>query len=259
MARRWVALMFLGVLVGSAAGAADREVLFQVSTLDALLAGVYDRAITIGELRHQGDTGLGCFAALDGEMVVLDGQCYQVRSDGSVHRATDHMGSPFAAVTFFDRDREVRLEQPLDLPGLSALAEAQLPSRNMFCMFRLDGDFAYVKTRSVPRQRRPYPKLATIAAQQPTFEFSNASGTLVGLYCPYFVAGANLPGFHWHFLNAARTGGGHLLACRLTRGTLGLDPTPRYLLSLPQSPAFLRVQTAAPDAAGAQQVEQDRE
>jgi acetolactate decarboxylase len=258
MMRRVLVLVSLLVLVGAAAHAADRDCLFQVSTLDALLAGVYDPAITVGQLRQHGDTGLGCFAALDGEMVVLDGKFYQVRADGSVHRATDRRSSPFAAVTYLDRDSEVRLDQPLDLKALTALAEARLPSRNTFCMFRLDGDFAYVKTRSVPRQHKPYPKLVEVAAQQPTFEFSEVQGSLVGLYCPYFVAGANMPGFHWHFLNAARSGGGHLLDCRLTRGTLWLDPTPRYLLSLPQSPEFLQVQIAAPDAAGAQQVEQDR-
>jgi acetolactate decarboxylase len=246
------------VLVASVALGQDRDCLFQVSTLDALLAGVYDRAISVGELRQHGDTGLGCFEALDGEMVVLDGKAYQVRADGSVHRRGDSAGSPFAAVTFLDHDSEVRVDQPLDLKGLSALAEGRLPGRNLFCVLRLDGEFSYVKTRSVPRQHKPYPKLADVAAKQPTFEFEHVTGTLVGLYCPYFVAGANLPDFHWHFLNAARTGGGHLLACNLTRGTLWLDPTPRYQLSLPSSPAFLGVGTAAPDTAGAQQVEQDR-
>lgn len=238
--------------------AADREVLFQVSTLDALLAGLYDPAITVGELRHHGDTGLGCFAALDGEMVVLDGKVYQVRADGSVHRATDGMGSPFAAVTYLDHDSEVRIDQPLDLAGLTALVQERLPSRNEFCVLRLDGDFAYVKTRSVPRQRKPYPKLAEVAATQPTFEFSEVRGSLVGLYCPYFVAGANLPGYHWHFLNDTRRGGGHLLDCRLKSGTLWLDPTPRYLLSLPQSPAFLGLGLQQADRAGAEQVESDR-
>lgn len=255
-------IMRLGVLVtlllGSMALAADRDALYQVSTLDALLAGVYDRAITVGELRQHGDFGLGCFAAMDGEMVVLDGKVYQVRSDGTVHRATDRMGSPFAAVTFLDRDREVRLDQPLDFKGLMALLDAQLPSHNAFCAFRLEGDFEYVKTRSVPRQHKPYPKLAEIAAKQPTFEFQNVRGTLVGLFCPYYVTGANLAGFHCHFLNDARTGGGHLLDCRLKRATLWLDPTPRYLLSLPQSPEFLQLSPKAADTAAAKQVESDR-
>ena len=252
-----LALVML-LLAGSMALAQDRETLFQVSTLDALLAGVFDRAISAGELRQHGDTGLGCFEAVDGEMVVLDGRVYQVRADGSVHRATSHMGSPFAAVTYLDRDTEVRLDQPLDLKGLAALALGKLPSRNLFCVLRLDGEFSYVKTRSVPRQHKPYPKLLDVAAKQPIFEFREAKGSLVGLYCPYYVAGSNMPGFHWHFLNEARTGGGHLLECKLTQGTLWLDPTPRYTLSLPQNDAFLQAQTAAPDTAGAQQVEQDR-
>jgi acetolactate decarboxylase len=246
------------LLVASVALAGDRDALYQVSTLDALLAGVYDRAISVGQLRQHGDFGLGCFEALDGEMVVLEGKVYQVRSDGSVHRATDHMGSPFAAVTFLDRDREVKVTQPTDFKGLNALVEAQLPSHNEFCVFRLDGEFEYVKTRSVPRQGKPYPKLADVAARQPTFEFHNVRGTIVGLFCPYYVTGANLAGYHFHFLTSARDGGGHLLDCRIRQGTLWLDPTPRYELVLPQSPEFLQLNPKAADTAAAKQVESDR-
>jgi len=246
------------MLVGSMAWAQDRETLYQVSTLDALIAGAFDRAIGVGEIRQHGDFGLGCFAAMDGEMVVLDGKVYQVRSDGTVHRATDHMGCPFTAVTFFDRDREAKLDQPTDLKGLSAFLDAQLPSRNEFCAVRIEGDFEYVKTRSVPRQHKPYPTLVQITATQPTFEFQNVRGTIVGLFCPYYVAGANFVGYHFHFLNEARTGGGHLLECRVKRATIWLDPTPRWLLNLPQSPEFLQLNLKAPDTAGTKQVEGDR-
>lgn len=248
----------LAIFAAAAAQAADREVLYQVSTLDALLAGVYDRATTVAELKRNGDTGLGCFEALDGEMVVLDGVFYQVRADGSVCRAGDRMGSPFAAVTFFDRDSEIRLSQPQDLESLTKLLNARISSPGMFQMIRLEGDFDYVKTRSVPRQRKPYPKLAEVAAQQPTFEFHNTRGTIVGLFCPYFVAGSNMPGWHFHFLNDSRSGGGHLLNCRIKSGTVQLDSTPRHLLSLPGHEAYKGLNLQQANRAEAEQVEQDK-
>jgi acetolactate decarboxylase len=47
--------------------------LFQVSTSGALVAGVYDREVSVASILEHGDFGLGTFANLDGEMVVLDG------------------------------------------------------------------------------------------------------------------------------------------------------------------------------------------
>lgn len=45
--------------------------LFQYSTLEALLGGVYDGEVTVGELLTHGDFGLGTFNSLDGEMIIL--------------------------------------------------------------------------------------------------------------------------------------------------------------------------------------------
>ena len=50
--------------------------------MSQLLDGIYDGEMTIGELLSHGNFGVGTFNGLDGEMVVLDGVCYQVRHDG---------------------------------------------------------------------------------------------------------------------------------------------------------------------------------
>ena len=50
---------------------AQRETLVQISTIDVLLAGVYDGVMTFGILREYGDLGIGTFAGLDGEMMDL--------------------------------------------------------------------------------------------------------------------------------------------------------------------------------------------
>jgi acetolactate decarboxylase len=46
---------------------------FQVSTSGALVAGVYDREVSVQKVLEHGDFGLGTFANLDGEMIVVDG------------------------------------------------------------------------------------------------------------------------------------------------------------------------------------------
>jgi alpha-acetolactate decarboxylase len=48
-------------------------------------------------------TALGTFESLDGEMVVVDGHFFQVRSDGSVREVQHNVLSPFAAGTAFFR------------------------------------------------------------------------------------------------------------------------------------------------------------
>ena len=64
--------------------AAPPRLLFQTSTLQALMAGVYDGNLTFQELARHGDFGLGTLDALDGEMIALDGVFYQARADGRV-------------------------------------------------------------------------------------------------------------------------------------------------------------------------------
>ena len=55
-----------------------RNEVFQTGLMSQLLDGVYDGEMTIGELLSHGNFGVGTFNGLDGEMVVLDGACYQV-------------------------------------------------------------------------------------------------------------------------------------------------------------------------------------
>src|SRR5262245_17235824 len=63
--------------------------IFQNSTINALLEGVYDGSMTYGELRRHGDFGLGTFNSLDGEMIAVDGEFFQIKSDGVAYPVSD--------------------------------------------------------------------------------------------------------------------------------------------------------------------------
>ena len=54
--------------------------MFQVSTATALVEGIYQGAVRVATLRKHGDLGLGTFEGLDGEIVIVDGHFFQVRS-----------------------------------------------------------------------------------------------------------------------------------------------------------------------------------
>ena len=83
--------------------------LFQVSTAGALVEGVHEGAVSVHFLKRHGDLGLGTFTNLDGEMVVVDGHCHQVRSDGSVREVDDAERSPYAVLTRFNPDAPIAL------------------------------------------------------------------------------------------------------------------------------------------------------
>ena len=53
--------------------------MYQVSTLQALALGYSRSVVTVGELLRHGDTGLGTFEDVDGEMIVIDGNCYRAK------------------------------------------------------------------------------------------------------------------------------------------------------------------------------------
>ena len=61
--------------------------LFQYNTLGALMAGLYEGTMTIGELLKHGDLGIGTLDSVDGELIVLDGKAYQAKGDKTKAKA----------------------------------------------------------------------------------------------------------------------------------------------------------------------------
>jgi len=210
-----VALVFLCVAAPSAAGAQQARWLHQASSISALLAGVYDGEESIADLKRNGDFGLGTFDGLDGEMVMLDGVCHQVLVSGEARVAQDSLKTPFAAVVFFRPVFSADSGRIENMEGLLNRLNRLFPNGDGFYAVRLTGEFEMVKTRSVPKQNRPYPPLVEAAKRQQLSTSSNVSGDLVALYCPPSAAGLNVVGWHVHFLNAQRNRGGHLLDLRV--------------------------------------------
>lgn len=198
------------------------EEIFQVSRLDSLLVGQYDGKTTYGALKHYGDFGVGTFNAVDGEMVALDGNFYQVKADGVAYPVKNSLKTPFAVVTQFDADMAFEIDQRMSLATLLDSISAKLDGQGYYAI-RVDGDFQYAKTRSVHAQSVPYPPLTEVVADQEVFEFENIQGTMVGYLLPEEVAGENAVGYHFHFLTADRQAGGHLLDGIIQRGTVSID------------------------------------
>jgi acetolactate decarboxylase len=232
-----------------------QHTLFQVSTSGALVQGVYERAVSSRFLLNYGDFGLGTFENLDGEMVVLDGAIYQVRSDGKVLSITDDVGTPFAVVTHFTADQDRTIESASSFEEITKICDRYRDSDNLFYAFRIDGRFAHIHTRAMKATLDGLP-LAKAAAIQPEFEFTDVVGTLVGIWAPQFSSALNIAGYHFHFLSEDRKKGGHLLECNGKNLRVRVDRLNDFHLSLPESEEFLRAdlsQDTSKDLAYAEQ------
>jgi len=218
--------------------ASENDTLFQTSTISALMQGVYDGNMTFKDLGAHGDFGIGTIQALDGEMVGLDGEFYQVKSNGIAYRVRDSMKTPFAEVTFFKPDETIALNGSSNLTELESRLDSSLVTKNLFYGIRIDGTFDYVKTRSVPMQSKPYPPLSEAAKAQKIFEFHNVKGTIVGFRCPDYIQGVNVPGYNLHFITLDRSAGGHLLDFNLENARVLVDSISELDLALPENEEF---------------------
>jgi len=192
--------------------------------------------------KTHGDFGIGTFDRLDGEMLALDGNYYQIKTDGIAYPVSGNMTTPFATVTHFEADENFRVEKPMNLTELEQYLDRNLPSENLFYAIKVDGNFTYLKARSAPKQGKPYRKLAYAVSNQTVFEFENISGTLAGFRTPDYVNGINVPGYHLHFITANRSAGGHVLELELENGTAALDTTSAFFMELPTSGNFSKVE-----------------
>lgn len=219
---------------------AFQDTVTQVSTIDALLAGAYDGELSCGKLLLYGDTGIGTFDKLDGEMVLSDGIVYQIKSDAKVYRPSLELTTPFATVVKFQADKSVKINKEMNLGQFEQELDRQCSDANGFYSVRVvRGKFSRMKTRSVPAQNKPYPPLAKAAEQQAVFEMTDISGTIVGFRCPAYVKGINVPGYHLHFISDDLKSGGHILDFVMEEGNTEIDFCSRFLMLLPRNNTML--------------------
>ena len=231
--KRLLCLAFVICLLVSGCVTASRDVVFQTSTIDALLAGVYDGDMSCHNLLKRGDFGIGTFNCLDGEMVLLDGNIYQIKADGKVYQPAPSVKTPFATICKFSTDRAIPVKTGSDYETIENLINEYAPNQNLFYAIKITGQFRSMKTRSVPGQQKPYPPLKEVTRNQPEFYMKDISGTIVGFRCPPYVKGINVPGYHLHFISNDRTQGGHVLNFEIVDGKCEIDVLNQYFLMLP--------------------------
>jgi acetolactate decarboxylase len=228
---------------GLAHDRAAEHTAFQAGTLDALMGGRYDGDITIGELLDHGNHGIGTLQHLDGEVVVLDGECWVIDFNGAVRRVAPETRTPFAVLCQFAPTASTRLSGPLSLvalhAALDALAAVRKPGepesreRDSVEALRVDGEFTNLRLRSVKAQTPPYPPLSEVTKHQTEWTLPRVTGTLIGFRFPDSTAGLEVPGYHLHFLADDRRHGGHVLEVTLVWGDAAVEGVGELHVELP--------------------------
>ncbi len=77
-------------------------------------------------------------------MIVLEGIVYQATVDGRIYRVPNNLTTPFAIVTYFDRDNVIATVEPMNLTAFTTT----------------------MKLISIPAQQKPYPTLSETATYQ---------------------------------------------------------------------------------------------
>jgi acetolactate decarboxylase len=212
--------------------AQGKDVLFQYSTIGALMSGNYDGNLNFENLAKHGDFGLGTIENLDGEMLALNGKFYQIKSDGKVIETSGNIETPFAIVKFFKPDKSISLKGNYSAKQVIAILDSIFSGNNYPVAIKGTAKFETIKTRSVPAQTRPYPTLVEAVKNQTIFNFENVRGTLIGFWFPKYFDGINVPGYHLHFLSDDKQKGGHVIDYIIHDPEIQLDYSSNFNLQL---------------------------
>ncbi len=227
--------------------------LYQFSTGDALMAGVASHGVSIANLLAYGDHGLGTFKFLVGEMIILNGNVYQMKSDGSIQNVdvTDRsIITPFAMVTQFKPTIAVKMLIPGKDALFHILSKIVPGAHNLYLAMRVDGLFKSITVRTVGGQNSPSEGLLDVGKHQVSHTLENVEGTLIGFRSPRYMQGISVAGDHLHFVSTVRSRGGHVLGFEAeAEAELKVAAIWKIHLELPRDADFNNADLAADRAA----------
>lgn len=199
------------------------DYIYQYSSKNGLLNNDYIGELTVAEIKGNGDFGLGTFNMVDGEMVIFDGNVYQVLTNGKMNNMPSESLSPFVVTKFFMPDTTLSKFTNVSLDSVKAQLLPFVENLNLPLAIKMIGTFKTLKSRSVDKVVDESVTLAEIVAKQTEFNFTNVEGTVIGFWYPDYFDGVNFPGFHLHVLLNDLSGGGHLLDCTFENVSVEID------------------------------------
>jgi acetolactate decarboxylase len=208
--------------------------LYQISTSTALVEGVYSGSIPSSVLLEHGDFGLGTFENLEGEMVIFDGEIYQV-ADRVRHHSDDFL-VPFAAITKF------RAKSSFEIDNVVCLKAIELaPTNSAFpTIFSTRCDWMaslkpFMRVRFIPSRKT----LGYWTRQKRKANSTSKTSKAHSLASSLRVTRAPSAYLGITFISNHRTKGGHVLDCRASKIEARIQVISEYDIRLPESGPFL--------------------
>ena len=185
--------------------------LYQYSTIDILMRGYYDGNVSLSTCKSKGNFGIGTFNTLDGELVMLDGEIYQAKENGTVILPPDIIKTPFISVCNFTPTTRLEIEGAADIKSVESVLEQQIEDKNAIYAVKISGEFDSISLRSVRPQSKPYRPLLDVVKNQSTYSSTMMQGTLVGYLCPEMLGKVSVKGLHLHFISSDFKKAGHVI------------------------------------------------
>lgn len=213
--------------------------LYTFGHASAFIGGLYDAHISYGQIKPYGNFGLGAPDQLDGEIVIFNNKFYQTQSSGKTFEVKYTEKTPFVIINNFKSDQNIKRTGPLNKDQLFQLLDSVLTKKNGIYAIHIRAKFAFVKTRAFPMvTEKPYQPMAQLLSLQRFFNFENIEGDLIGYRLPGYMEGANITGYHFHFLSDDKTKGGHLIDLTLNDITIEIDELDGFSIFPPPTEAF---------------------
>ena len=213
--------------------------LYSAGYASAFIGGLYDAWYPYKKLHQHGNFGLGAPAKLDGELMMLNGKLYKTEYTGKTVPIDDAGKTPYAVVCFFHAAKIYKPAGELTKAALFKYLDSVLTNQNGIYAIHITGKFKYAKTRAFePVQQKPYVPLAAMLNKQHFFEFNTIKGDLIGYKLPLYMEGAHITGYHFHFLSADKTSGGHIIDVIADDVTIEVDMLNSYTMELPPTADF---------------------
>ncbi|KAF1823887.1 alpha-acetolactate decarboxylase [Dissoconium aciculare CBS 342.82] len=228
--------------------------IYQYSLLNALMDGVSESGITASKLASKGNQGLGTFARMNGELVLIDGKVYQLQAEGKVREADASDRIPFAVSTQFvpQKTAQVGFKNKDDIDR--ALDEFKDHAKNLFMTYRINGHFEYLKCRTVRGQEYKGQPLSELGKKQSVETYEKVNGSIIGFRTPKNWQGFGVAGEHLHFIQDDRAAGGHVLELRASQVEIQMAVASNVHVELPTSDDF-NAATLVTDDEGVKSVE----
>lgn len=223
-------------IVGTSIVNADdlRAELVQVGTYGYLTQPDFTGLAPVGDIADGRTLGIGTFADLDGELVMVGGTVYQVRPDGVPRQAEPTTLTPFMQAIAFHPSANAPIPPGTRCADLPAVINRVTAQANGIIAVRVRGTFADLVTRSVTADPPPFQPLSQTIAEQTVFPLGERRAVLVGFWQGRDALGIGQDGLHLHGLTADRTAGGHVLSCVAGSDVqLSVQPVPAVRISTP--------------------------